>query len=278
MRWSCTLVAAVTVIAGSLASADNSDLEVEIEQLFGSDAQPPPKFAFSNGDVYTTKVRRPRIGGMQLGEMASVAKAVIATSKDGTVAWVASDVSVGCDPQAVSECTAGIGTPLHATGLLVKASKGWQWIAWHFAEVTDAKEQAALVKRGVVPDPLQRSVTGAEDLATLFEQTLAEPKALVASVSDRKDVVLYGTSLAERVVGGAKVKAKLKRWNLSFKVRDGVRAGLASATVGWVAANVDGSSQGKAASASPYRVLAIYEKSPTAWKLVQLHFSVDSAN
>ncbi|HUS32348.1 MAG TPA: nuclear transport factor 2 family protein [Kofleriaceae bacterium] len=276
MRGSCLLLAVATLITSAQASADTTDFGFEVEQLFGYDADPPPKFAFSNGDFYTAKVRRPSIGGVQIGETSVASKTVVATSKDGSVAWVASDVTVGCVEQAGDECMAGIGTPLHATGVLLKAGKDWQWIAWHFAEVTTAKEQAALVKNGVVPGAIPRSVTGAEDVVAVFEKSFADPKELAASVSTRKDVVLYGSSVAERVVGGAKVKAKLKGWNLSFKVRDGIQAGLVGTTVGWVAANVDAAAaKGKPATSSPYRVLAVYEKSGSAWKLVQVHFSVD---
>lgn len=270
-----TLAVVSALVVASPAFADRSDLEIELEQLIAFDSNPPPKFAFSNGDFYTTNVRRPSIGGMQNGETAVVSKAVVATTADGSVAWIAGDITVGCD-KAASDCTPGIGTPLHATGLLQKSGKEWQWVTWHITETTTAKEQAA---SSVVPKALPRAVAGAEDVAKLFETSLADPKALVASVSNRKDVVLYGSTLAERVVGGAKVKAKLKSWNLSFKPRDGIQAGAVGTSVAWVAANVDAvSTKTKDAKASPYRVLAVYEKTGSAWALVQVHFSVDRAN
>ena len=271
------------LLGSAPAIAEPGDLELELELMFAYEANPPPKFAFSNADFYAgTKAPRPDIGGMQNGETAVVSKAVEATSADGNVAWVAADITVGCHENA-DDCTPGLGTPLHATALLRKTGKtgktdkAWEWIAWHVTEVTTTKEQAELAKAGVVPAALTRSVSGAEAVATLFETSFADPKALVASVSNRKDVVLYGSSLAERVVGGAKVKAKLKAWNLTFKPRDGIRAGLASPTVAWVAANVDAVAKGKSSKPSPYRVLAIYEKTASTWNLVQVHFSVDRA-
>jgi hypothetical protein len=274
MRRSYAVVAILTVATGP-ALADPTEPEIELYQLIAYDANPPPKFAFSNGSFYVgINVRRPSIGTGQLGETAVLSKAVTATSADGSAAWVAGNFTVGCDKAAGDQCTPDYGTPLHATGLLIKAGKEWQWVAWHVTETTTAKEQADLVSKGVMPAALTRSVTGAEDVAKVFETSFADPKALVASVSARKDVVLYGSSLAERVVGGAKVKAKLKGWNLSFKPRDGIQAGMAGKTVAWVAANMDAVSKRKGAKPSPYRVLAIYEKT-SDWKLVQVHFSVD---
>lgn len=89
--------------------------------------------------------------------------------------------------------------------------------------------------------------------------------------SYRRPVALYGSSAAERVVGGAKVKATLGRWGFSFKPRDGIHAGIVDDKVAWVAANVDATKGGKS---SPYRVLAIYEQVGGAWQLVQAQFSV----
>lgn len=118
--------------------------------------------------------------------------------------------------------------------------------------------------------------TDAAEVVALFERSLAAPADLAASVSTRKDVVLYGSEMKERYVGGAKVRAQLKKWNLAFEVRDGIQAGVTSnKKVTWVAANVDGRPAKKpTARAIPYRVLFIYEQTGTnAWQLVQAHFS-----
>lgn len=140
-----------------------------------------------------------------------------------------------------------------------------------------AKDQAFLVKKGVQPDVLPKEIAGAEDVVKVFEASLGDPKAFAATVSDRADVVLYGSELAERTVGGAKVKAKLSAWKLAFKVRDGIQAGVTkSRRVAWVAANVDATSTKKPKNPSePYRVLALYEKTGSEWKLVQAQFSFD---
>jgi len=91
----------------------------------------------------------------------------------------------------------------------------------------------------------------------------------------RKDVVLYGSELSERTVGGDNVKAKLAAWKLAFKVRDGIQAGLtASKTVAWVAANVDATSlKNPKDKPTPYRALFLYEKTAGTWQIVHAHFS-----
>ena len=107
-----------------------------------------------------------------------------------------------------------------------------------------------------------------------FEATLGDPKALAASVSARKDVVLYGSEFAERYVGAA-AKAQLAKWNLAFKVQGGIQAGVGAAkTIAWVAANVDASSiKNPKAATTPYQLFAIYEQTGADWQLVAAHFA-----
>jgi len=278
-------VVALSVLCPGPAAAGKLDLTDELDFLFGRAPTTPPVIAFSNGSVFTgKKFEAPSIhsGIMMTGEMTVVSKVVTAANADGSVAWVAGNAEAGCVTDAPDDCVPGYGPTGHATGLLLKRGTEWQWIAWHATEAVSAKDQAKLAAEGVVPDPLTpaRSVAGAEDVATLFEQSFADAKLLGASVSKRKDVVLYGSGEAERFVGGAQVAAKLKGWNLVFKVRDGLHAGVVGTNkdVAWVAANVDATSKARSAKPSVYRVLAIYEKANGKgdWKLVQLHFSVDA--
>lgn len=107
----------------------------------------------------------------------------------------------------------------------------------------------------------------------LFQKTIGDPKAFAATISARKDVVLYGTEPNERFVGGAAARATLLKWGLSLTVHGGIRAGVTkSKTVAWIAADVDARSAKSKASA-PYRLTVVYEKAGTEWKIVQIHFS-----
>ena len=254
---------------------DGLDFEDMITRLPGDPAN--PRFAFSNhqggAEGSSEHDGQPSFGGMDV----ELSKLVVARSTDGSAAWVAADAKGIVSPH---ECTPGPcrhknkAPPLHATGVAERVGAKWQWVAWHITDPVSAKEQADLIKRNVLPDVLPRSITGADEAAKVFESSIGDPKTFAATVSDRKDVVLYGSEQRERTVGGAKVKAKLAAWKLAFKVRDGVQAGLAGKSVAWVAANVDATGP-KQTKPSPYRVLALYEKSGSTWKLVQAHFSVD---
>jgi hypothetical protein len=94
-----------------------------------------------------------------------------------------------------------------------------------------------------------------------------------ATISARKDVVLYGTEPTERVVGGAAARARLVKWDLSLAVHGGIRAGATrSKAVAWIAADVDARSA-KSKTSSPYRLTVVYEKTGAEWKIVQIHFS-----
>jgi ketosteroid isomerase-like protein len=206
----------------------------------------------------------------------SIAKnAVIAFSADKKVAWISAvlDEYSYCGDE---ECAhAPPDAHLHGT-MVLENQGGWNPLAAHIALAVGAKDQAKALAKGVKLADIERHVdAGADDAVKLFEATIGDPKLLAASVSDRKDVVLFGSELSERYVGPAAVKAQLTRWNLVFKLRDGVQAGVSSnRTVAWVAANVDATPVKKpGAKPSPYRALFVYEKTGTAWQIVQAHFS-----
>ena len=108
----------------------------------------------------------------------------------------------------------------------------------------------------------------------LFETTIGDPKLFAATVSTRPETAMFGSEMGERYTG-RQVAKQIQSWNLIFKVRDGVRAGVSkSGKVAWVAANVN-ALQNKRPNAKPipYRMFAVYELVGTAWKLVHLQFS-----
>lgn len=204
---------------------------------------------------------------------------VVGQTADKQVAWVAGDA--GRDESACGSVHCSKVPPLvdvrHGVVLIeadAKAPTGWRHVAWMYGKPVSAKEQAAA--GGKAPSPIATSIEpGAEDVAKLFETSLADPEALARSVSKRKDVVLYGSELAERTVGGAKVSTKLASWKLVLKPRDGIAAGLTTnKAVAWVAANLDATSRKKpAGKPTPYRVLFLYEKTRGAWQLVHAQFA-----
>jgi hypothetical protein len=200
-------------------------------------------------------------------------KPIVAWSGDKHTGWIATDAAeygyCGAD-----ECAKAAPIALHHVAIVF--DDGGQPIVWHDGVAVADKDQAKALKQGVTLSPMSEAIEpGAEDAVKLFESSIGDAKALAATVSARKDVVLYGSAPAERTVGGAAVKAQLGKWNLVMTVRDHVHAGVASGgNVAWVAAKLDAKPAKNAkAKPSPYRALFVYEKTGGAWQLVQASFS-----
>jgi hypothetical protein len=275
------LLAVLLAFAPTIAHADVArDLKAMIEDLPQRDPDKDnPRFMFTDDKVWWAGQRPSSVQPNFMASVVAVTKQVTGTSSDGAAAWVAAEAKGvpqddDCTP---GPCGPNKEPPYHVTGLLEKGPKGWAWVAWHSAPPVPGKEEAELKKEGVAVDPITKSTTGAEDVVTLFEASIADPKAFAATVSDRKEVVLYGSESAERTVGGAAVKKRLVGWNLKLSVRDGIHAGVtANKALAYVAANIEATSLKKPNDKpSPYRLLAIYEKTTAGWKLVVAHFSVD---
>lgn len=272
----------VVLAVGLVSSTAFGDVKEDLTNrlvsfAFEGNPAPPPRFAFSDNAVHISPKKladpQPSLSGIASWKE----KVVAAVSADQKSAWVTANLGElerGCGD---GPCPPpGVVATHHATMLLEKTAAGWQWVAWHVAPVVDGKAQAKALKAGVLPAAISRSVAGAEDVVKQFEATIGDPKGLVASISERQDVVLFGSELPERTAGGAAVRAKLSSWKLAFKVRDGIAAGLtASKTAAYVAANVDAVPQARPKDKPmPYRLLFIYEKDGASWRIVAAHFSV----
>jgi len=244
--------------------------------MSGAEDQPLPRFSMVASDVI---VAPKTVGDAITGHGGQVTlREVGGLSSDKTVAWIAADMAdfeVGCGAAPCPPPPPPPAAQRHATALYEKKGDDWVPIVWDVAQVVNAKDQAAAIKQGTMPDAIPSKIDGADDAVAAWKAAIGDPKALAASVSSRKDVVLYGSESAERVVGGAQVAAKLKAWNLAFKVRDGVSAGVSpSKTVAWIAANLDSVSAKKPTDKPvPYRALFLYEKQGADWKLVSANFA-----
>jgi len=201
---------------------------------------------------------------------------VIAWSADKKVVWASAD-DVNRGSAMGGEPSPGwFGDWHHGVALLVPHGKKLQVIAYVQTTTLADSDQATALKAGAAPPKLERKIgLGAETVAKQFESTIGDPTAFAATVSDRKDVVLFGSSRTDRQVGGKEVAATLAKWNLKLEVRDRVQAGLASPTVAWVAANVDAvvATAKAGTKATPYQMFVLYEKTGDAWKVVQTTFA-----
>lgn len=260
----------VLLCAGTVAADPAKDIGDALDKVLWT-AGPPTESRFAFTTYGVNPLGAEHTASLAMNDVEASHK-VIGLAATGTDAFVATDIT------AVGDCGGdgnGCGKPIgwmHGALLFEKTSDGWLPVVWHVANLVSTKAAAG----AVAPQALVRQVGGAADLAKLFESTLADPKAFAKTVSDRPEVVLYGSDRDERVVGGAKVRAKLQAWNLALTLRDGIQAGLAHGkTLAWVGANVDARPAASPTSRpTPYRVLAIYEQTGDVWRLVLLSFSI----
>ncbi|MGE5181604.1 MAG: nuclear transport factor 2 family protein [Acidobacteriota bacterium] len=253
----------VVVCCSSLASGDElgDTADIVMPDGIGPEIKATPRFVFDLGgfEVAPESYRSTSPG------IASLSKQVVARAIEGKEAWIAADVTYSA-PCPMDDCSKRRepDTYGHIT-ILFDAGKP---VAWHHAYAVQGAPRSA---PAAIPDHVD---AGAAEVVKKLRATIGDPKAFARTVSQRNDVVLFGSEPGERTVGGNQVRAQLARWNLGFKVRDGVQAGVTSSKkVAWVAANLDARKPGDK-RATAYRALFVYEKhDDTGWDVVQLQFS-----
>jgi hypothetical protein len=201
----------------------------------------------------------------------AVGEAVVGNSDSGGT-WVATDISYGF-PCGAEGCEKNVEPRVHGVALFDASDHAVAWSTGLVVAGTFTPHAPSPAIQPITPPRLADAIdAGAKDAVAVFKGSLGDAESLAKTVSDRKDTVMFGSELAERYVGGATVKATLRKWKLGFKVRDGIQAGIATKTTAWVAANVDAAKPGDK-KPTPYRVFAIYDKKGADWQLVALHFS-----
>jgi hypothetical protein len=271
------LLAPVVAIADSPPPSPINEVSQRLEQITSRSAKPQldvPKFAFtSNVTVEQPSNATEALVGLPEVGVVDASKTIVGTS-DPDTAWISTHIG---EHFACSKAGCAKDAPdgwLRATVLMERSNGQWQPTAWSITPPIVGTSQQDALDANVMPDKLGRNTTGADAVAKQFEDTIGDPKKLAASISDRKEVVMFGSELPERFVGKA-AKQQITGWNFAFTVRDGVRAGMSkSGNVAWVAANVDARpAANKKAKALPFRVFAIYEKTGSDWKIVSVQFS-----
>ena len=264
MRHVAILVALIGVAhADDKAKAISSALTDALSVSNHDDKLPPIVLLDSE-----TKLKEPFIygNGSPSDELLHV---VVGLAGDGHAGWVAADTGViiacgmeGCDKilrQAARD--ADTKPPFHHTALVDDGKVLFLHIGSTGKGVGYGESMTAQIADDAKP------------VVELFQKSIADPKAFAATVSTRKDVVLYGTVATERFVGGTAARATLLKWGLALSVHGGIRAGVTkSKQVAWIAADVDARSA-TAKTSSPYRLTVVYEKTGSEWKVVQIHFS-----
>jgi hypothetical protein len=196
---------------------------------------------------------------------------VVGVAADGSSGWIAADTGAiiacgmeGCDKiLRDAERAAKTTPPYHHTALV----EDGKVLFLHVGSTGKGVGHGAAMDADIPAD--------AKPVVEQFQKTIADPKAFAATISKRKDVLLYGTEPTERFVGGAAAKATLLKWNLGLSAVGGIRAGVTkSKTVAWIAADVEAKSlKSKSGTTTEYRLTVVYEKTGSEWKVVQIHFS-----
>ncbi len=217
---------------------------------------------------HETKFKQPFIDGIGSPD-SELLHVVVGLAADGHAGWVAADSGMAV-PCGMGDCKktlrdaareANVKPPYHQTALVDDG----KLLLVHIGSTGKGVGYGDSMKAQIAED--------AKPVVEQFQKSIADPKAFAATISTRKDVVLYGTEPTERVVGGAAVRARLVKWDLSLAVHGGILAGVTkSKAVAWIAADVDARSA-KSKTTSPYRLTVVYEKTGTEWKIVQIHFS-----
>jgi ketosteroid isomerase-like protein len=263
----------------ALAGDPAHELERELDNLALSsgvgvppEGRKPPRAAID--DVITLSPDSfDRVMG-PWGHHGNAEQAVVGVARDGKAAWITAELAFW-DLCGMQHCMHDPPVArAHGTALFEPTPAGWQSVVWDFAHVLTAKQQAE-AKRSL-PAPIKHTLDAGVESAVgeLTVRLARDPALLAAMVTDRKDAVLFGSDLAERFVGGAAIRERLVKWNLRYKIRDGVLAGLTtSGSVAWVVANVDAAKPGNKTSTT-YRMFAILEKVAGNWQIVQLSFSI----
>ena len=256
-----------------------SELTSRIEGITSKSTRPQldvPKFALSDNVTIEQPANADEaLTGFPETSVADTNKTIVATAADPDTAWISTHLGEHYAQCGKAGCAKE--TPdawLRATALFEKSNGTWQPVAWSITPAIPGTSQQEAIDQNIGPDAITRSTAGADDVAKLFEGSIGDPKKFAATFSDRKEVVMFGSELAERYVG-KQAKSQVTAWNFAFTVRDGVRAGVSkSGNMAWVAANVDAKPvKSPKTKALPFRAFALYEKTGTDWKLVSLQFS-----
>ena len=255
------LAAFASVASVARAERPRDPLLTLADSLLAGVTGPTPKLMIMHGRFIENATDTTMLGGPDVGDDL---KTVVANSADGKAAWVAIDLG-GPMMCGMGDCAklwkeARAKAYSHVT-LLFDA--GQPVFVHDAATITDA--EVAKASGAVLADVPAGIDKDAQPVVDLFTASMTDPKVFAATVSDRKDVVLYGSDPGERIVGGAAVRATWLKWGLALAAHGGVHAGVTSSkTVAWLVTTVDARAKTDK-KATPYTVSAIYEKQGDAW-------------
>ena len=207
----------------------------------------------------------------------TVQSKALAIAEHRNSAWIAEELAVAAAGRAPRR--------LAVTQLAVVLDGRWSVVALHWAQPVDdaTAERRAILGTLPSPRPIADQHDGSDELDRVVRAAFASRAGFVEARSQRPDAFNVGSG-GERGHGGDAIKRLFGKLKAQIRLRGGARVVAGSAWdpaqrtdpwIGWSAVNVDFVSKTRAATevTQTMRVLAIWLKDESGWKIVQTQWS-----
>ncbi len=195
-----------------------------------------------------------------------VASKFVSIGQEGSAAWTAEEIELSGPNLAPRRIV--------ITQLAVATDDGWSVLALCWAQTVRDETAERLAILGTLPKPRAIADRVEGELGAAAKAAFASRKAFADARSERDDAFNFGSGPGERIVGGAKIKALFTRLRAELRLDGGMRV-VTAGSVGFAALDAVYTQKGRAATdvSQTFRVLAVFLKEGTAWKIVQTQFS-----
>ena len=244
----------------ALAQAKPDDLALLFDThafAFGIAANEVAEGAKAVVDVLRADIGKPPAAGFD------VVARYTQIGHDGDVAWLAEELKLG-------------GQTFAVTAAAHLADNAWTFAAIHLAVAMPNDTAYRLGRDGQLPvgDAIPDTHDDS-DLAKAMRQAFASKPSFVAARSTRPDAFNFGSAPGERMIGGDAIKKLFGHIKATMRLHDAVTVGAIGTAGGWGAANVeftDADRDGTAVTQT-FRVLAVWLREGSDWRIVQTQFS-----
>ena len=190
----------------------------------------------------------------------------VSIGQEGTSAWTAEEIELSGPNLAPRRIV--------ITQLAVATDGAWSVLALCWAQTVRDETAERLAILGTLPKPRAIADRVEGELGAAAKAAFVSRKAFADARSERDDAFNFGSGPGERIVGGAKIKALFTRLRAELRQDGGMRV-VTAGSVGFAALDAVYTQKGRAATdvSQTFRVLAVFLKEGTTWKIVQTQFS-----
>lgn len=200
----------------------------------------------------------------------------IGIAPSGKAAFLADEIDY-----SLTSATTNRQVRFRMSGVAAFQNGRWEITVAHFS--VPVEDERAFTTTWPIPNDLPaRTPSGAEEIAALFPATAQDH--FPVPFSDRKDVLLIGTSAQEWISTGAKVQQFTRQGmpsSIEVLRRGELTVGTTEGTdLAWVAWNASLTVTGPKGQHAPVpvRVLSVLLREKAAWRKVQEHVSIGVAD